>query len=156
MYKAIDIARYIINNYSISNLQLQKILYFIQAYYLVYYDKKIFNEDICKSPFCVVVWEVYNEFKMYGALNIPHIKQWYEGEIWNFRKITYENKIAKEDCCNIDKVVNVFSKYHNHELNDLVWNQIYDDCEDIIEIDRLKEYFKGGGLIFSPKQRRNG
>ena len=39
MYNALDVSRYIINysndkNYGISNLKLQKILYFVQAYFL--------------------------------------------------------------------------------------------------------------------------
>ena len=49
MYSAIDVARYIIahcnrNGQTISNLKLQKILYFIQAEFLVVQDKPCFQE----------------------------------------------------------------------------------------------------------------
>ena len=45
MYNVLDICRYIINysddkGYGISNLKLQKVLYFIQAYFVSYTEKK--------------------------------------------------------------------------------------------------------------------
>ena len=53
MYKAIDVARHIINysnekRYGISNLKLQKLLYMVQAYYLVKTDehKPCFDDPI--------------------------------------------------------------------------------------------------------------
>ena len=51
MYSAIDVARYIIwyckrRRYSISNLKLQKILYFVQANFLVSIGTPCFEEEI--------------------------------------------------------------------------------------------------------------
>lgn len=47
MYNVLDISRYIINysndcNYIISNLKLQKLLYFIQVYFLIEAKKTLF------------------------------------------------------------------------------------------------------------------
>lgn len=50
-YKALDIARYVIDysnykKYRITNLRLQKILYFIQAAFLVFGQKPCFDDVI--------------------------------------------------------------------------------------------------------------
>lgn len=50
-YNVLDVCRYVINysndkDYGISNLKLQKILYFIQAYFLISANKKCFEEKI--------------------------------------------------------------------------------------------------------------
>ncbi len=67
MYSAIDVARYIIwyckrRRYSISNLKLQKILYFVQANFLVSIGTPCFEEEIEAWDFGPVVPEVYHEF----------------------------------------------------------------------------------------------
>ena len=51
MYQGIEIADYILNyaeqcNYQITNLRLQKILYYIQLNFLKQYDHVIFEDDI--------------------------------------------------------------------------------------------------------------
>lgn len=76
MYKAITIAKYIIkrcneNSIIISNLKLQKILYFIQAEFLVVTDSPCFQETIEAWDFGPVVPEVYYEYRMYGSASIP-------------------------------------------------------------------------------------
>lgn len=51
MYNVLDVCRYVINysndkDYDISNLKLQKLLYFIQAYFLINKNETCFNETI--------------------------------------------------------------------------------------------------------------
>lgn len=75
MYNIIDLSNYIIqycqkNKYSISNLKLQKLLYFIQAQFLVQYDKPIFNNAIEAWDFGPVVPEAFDYFKMFGSSEI--------------------------------------------------------------------------------------
>ena len=65
MYSAIDIARYIIwycknHGYTISNLKLQKILYFVQAEFLVSAGAPCFYQDIEAWDFGPVIPEVYH------------------------------------------------------------------------------------------------
>ena len=74
MYKAIDVAKYIVNKciddgYPISNLQLQKILYFIQRYYLQK-DDQLFDDDFEAWQFGPVIPAVYYKFCGYGAMPI--------------------------------------------------------------------------------------
>ena len=77
-YKVLDIARYIINysneqQYGISNLKLQKLLYFVQAEFLAFTEKKqpCFQEEIEAWGFGPVVPGVYKEFRQYGSSNSP-------------------------------------------------------------------------------------
>lgn len=63
MYRAEDVAAYIINKqvddgYPISNLKLQKILYFVQAEFLVSKDEPCFDDVIEAWDFGPVVESV--------------------------------------------------------------------------------------------------
>ena len=77
MYKALDIAKYIIwyskqKNYSISNLKLQKILYFIQADYIANTSRLCFRDSIEAWDFGPVVSSIYGLYKIYGSAEIPY------------------------------------------------------------------------------------
>ena len=79
MYSANLIAKYIIKQCSeckkpISNLKLQKILYFVQAEFLVTTHKPCFEEKIEAWDFGPVVPLVYNKYKIFGGAIIPYIK----------------------------------------------------------------------------------
>lgn len=75
MYKAIDIAKYIIcyaneKKEEVTNLKLQKLLYYAQAWYLVNFNKPLFDEKIEAWQFGPVIPDVYNEFKSFGRTPI--------------------------------------------------------------------------------------
>lgn len=75
-YKAIDIARYVINYLEdsgrhISNLKLQKILYYIQAAFLSETGLPCYEDDIVRWRHGPVVKSVYDEFRCYTDENIP-------------------------------------------------------------------------------------
>ena len=79
MYSALDVSRYIIDRckkkgYGISNLKLQKILYFVQTEFLVVLNTPCFFESIEAWESGPVVPEVYQKYKMYCGGNIPSIK----------------------------------------------------------------------------------
>lgn len=88
MYSALDIAKYIID-YSnrrdtpVSNLQLQKILYYIQMNFYRRLNKPAFNEDIEAWKYGPVVSSVYNVYCMYGASDIclmyPEVRKIFSG-----------------------------------------------------------------------------
>lgn len=84
-YDVLDISRYIINysndkDYGVSNLKLQKILYFVQAYFLINIpDSHVcFKERIEAWNFGPVVPKAYREYKQYGSTNIPTILSFIE------------------------------------------------------------------------------
>lgn len=80
MYGVLDVAQYIIRRChsqgrSISNLKLQKILYFVQAQYLVETGNRCFREEIEAWDFGPVVPEAYHYYKAYGSANIPTFRR---------------------------------------------------------------------------------
>lgn len=133
IYDVLDVARYIINysnekGYEISNLKLQKILYFVQAYFL-YLDKEkpCFYEAIEAWDFGPVVPEVYREYKQYGSGNIPTVKSYIKyshGNYWNAKKFSFEDRnIQQEDKIKINKMVDALSKYSATDLVTITHNQ---------------------------------
>ena len=75
MNKAVILAKYIVNKCykegcPVSNLQLQKILYYIQREFLQNLDKPAFPEEIEARQFGPVVRVVYNRFCGYGSMPI--------------------------------------------------------------------------------------
>ncbi|MBQ8682011.1 MAG: DUF4065 domain-containing protein [Bacilli bacterium] len=78
IYSALDIVKYIIisereKGHIISNLKLQKVLYFIQAEFLVIKNEPCFKEDIIATDFGPIILEVYHEYKILLVLAFPLI-----------------------------------------------------------------------------------
>ena len=77
-YNVLTVCRHIIKfsnekDYGISNLKLQKILYFVQAYFLLKKDdhSPCFAEKIEAWDFGPVVPEAYREYERFGSGDIP-------------------------------------------------------------------------------------
>lgn len=159
-YKVLDVCRFVINysnerDYGISNLKLQKVLYFIQAYFLI--KKKdhstCFDEKIEAWDFGPVVPEAYYEYKQYGSGDIPTIKSYImfnEKDIWNAKRIEFEDTIiADEDKSLIERVVDKFADCSATNLVSLTYRQSpwidayvpYQNNE--ITIKAIREYFNG-------------
>lgn len=83
MYDVLDVSRYIINycnqhSLLITNLKLQKLLYFIQAQFLlINFNNPCFYQKIEAWPYGPVVPEAYHEFKGFGNNHIPPITTFY-------------------------------------------------------------------------------
>lgn len=72
VYEALDIAKFIVNKctvekHPITNLQLQKTLYFLQKKHLVEFGSCLFDDDIQAWQFGPVVPEVYYQFCGFGS-----------------------------------------------------------------------------------------
>lgn len=76
---ALDVANYVVNlcieeNKPVSNLQLQKILYYIQRFFL-FSNNPIFDDDFIAMDFGPAILEVYNQYCGFGGskitFNIP-------------------------------------------------------------------------------------
>lgn len=141
MYSVIDVAKYIIwyckkQGYSVSNLKLQKILYFVQANFLVTKDEPCFEEDIEAWDFGPVVPEAYHEFKIFGSSDIP-----------GFICRNAEEMILRKDRILINEMVNQCAKYSASTLvsithNQSPWKNAYEKyCNNVIEKEEIKEYF---------------
>jgi uncharacterized phage-associated protein len=77
VHKASDIAKAILRMVEpeygdiISNLKLQKLLYYMQGFHLAIFNKPLFQEDVVAWSYGPVVREVYQEYKQYGNGAIP-------------------------------------------------------------------------------------
>lgn len=140
MYCALDIARYIIcyayeKGVTITNLKLQKLLYYAQAWYLVNFGTTLFEDKIEAWQFGPVVPNVYNEFKNFGRnpIELP------EDECTNI--------ISDENCINyLDEFCEHFMKYSATDLvsmthNEEPWKMAYLSDNKEIKPDVMKEYY---------------
>jgi len=80
MALATNVAKYILNladvekGQVISNLALQKLLYYCQGYYLAFTENRepLFEEDILAWRWGPAVSNVYHEYKHYGSGSLPN------------------------------------------------------------------------------------
>lgn len=156
-YKVMDIARFIINysnekEYLISNLKLQKLLYFVQAYYLGLTEEHnpCFSEDFQAWDFGPVIPKVYKTFKIYGASNIPKINEYITeaSNIFDRKKVKYNiDTIDINDRSNISKIVDAFSSYSSTDLVKITqeqspWINVYVPYENKkISKESIKDFF---------------
>lgn len=157
-YKVLDVCRHVINysndrDYGISNLKLQKVLYFIQAYFIIRTDEPCFEEKIEAWDFGPVVPEAYREYKQFGSGDIPtitHIVDFDEDNIWNSTVQPYEDDVLSDtDKTLVEAVVNRFSDYSATDLVSIThrqapWKNVYQRGKNNeITVKAIKEYFRG-------------
>lgn len=143
---AIDIAKNIINIYNakvdelvcnygivpeyITNLKLQKLLYFVQAICLMIFDKKAFPEKILAWSYGPVVNEVYQLYKQNHATEI-------------------KSELGTKDISSglykiIDEVVNCYGSIEANKLIDFTHEEepwINTEINKEINIDLIKDYY---------------
>ena len=139
MYDVQLIARYVINRCAQnerpnSNLKLQKILYFVQAEFLVGMGKACFDDEIEAWTYGPVVPAVYFEYKIFGSTNIPD-----QGDN-DFESISRQDK----DC--LDAIIDVAAKYSASSLVEIThrqspWKNAYRRKDKVIKQSEIKEYF---------------
>lgn len=158
MYNVLDVCRFVINysndrDYGISNLKLQKVLYFIQAYFLITTPEQCFRERIEAWDFGPVVPEAYREYKQFGSSNIPSVSYYVEmnfEDFWNSKVKKYSNEVISDgDKKRIEAVVDRFSDYSATDLvqithNQTPWMDAYvPHRNNEITPQAIKEYFNG-------------
>ncbi len=144
---AVDVSKYVLTvctekSESITNLHLQKILYFLQVEVLRKYDMRLFEDDIEAWKFGPVVREVYHEYRGYGGLEIARIYDDcknifddFEVNNKNFKKFL-DNliiKLSKENAWNLVKI--------SHSKNS-AWEKTFKDGAghyDVICVEMLRE-----------------
>ena len=84
---------------TISNLKMQKLLYYAQGHFLATYQKPLFNDKIEAWEYGPVVKNVYDSFKKYGKLAIDF------KELDNFKSDIYTEE-------HLDTLPFVFNKYN--------------------------------------------
>lgn len=141
-YDVLDIAKYIIHhsnekNYNISNLRLQKILYFVQAQFIQSLNKPCFNDLFECWEYGPVIPKVYSKYKRNGSLSIPSVKG------------VTNSVIEINDRILINKIIDQAAKINSFKLVEIShkqnpWKNNYKpklNCE--IPMEDMFKYFRG-------------
>ena len=165
-YTAEDVARYVLLesdkvNHPASNLRRQRLLYFIDGYYMAVHGGKsdLFREEFRAWKYGPAVQEVYFLFLPNGADSIP--KERYENKetaVFNdtTKKVNFKlspwnpDVISEGDRSFIDNIVNLLSYYDDFTLVNIShdpsgpWARHYDgNSKSIIPKEEIRSYFKG-------------
>jgi len=141
-HKASDIAKIILKLSNpdvgdiISNLKLQKLLYYVQGFALAMYDKPLFDEDIEAWMYGPVVPCVYQEYKEFGS-----------GAIEFDSDFEIPKTITEEDISLIKEVYDVYGQYSALKLMNLThdespWKSTQTGQGNVIEQAEMLSYFK--------------
>lgn len=145
--KVVSVAEYFLNKIdpeageSVTPLKLQKLVYYAQAWSLVFY-KSLFEEDFQAWVHGPVIPSLYIHFKEYGSANIP--------KVFSFDSSVFEN----EEITVLDLVWSVYGKYDAKYLERLThieksWLDAregigHDErCINVISKEEIKKYFSG-------------
>lgn len=124
--KALDVAKYIINKCielgkPISNLQLQKIMYFVHLDFLKKTGKKLITDEKFQAwQYGPVIESIYNKFRIYGGFTID-------------RRFEECNELNSEDDLLIDSSVKKYINLRPWELvqkshnPDGAWAKVYEE-----------------------------
>lgn len=143
----IDLAYYIINSGQFSDLnplKLQKLLYYIQSWHLVFRGEKLFENDFEAWIHGPVVREVFGHFRSNGVLM-------YEPMPTN-RNFSNNLDLEKEQLEIIEDVLEEYgdkTPYHLECLThrEMPWIEARGDCSDtdictnVINNDTIKKYY---------------
>ena len=140
MYDVKDIANWflIYNSYmetnqgadGMSNLKLQKLLYYAQSAYLALKNAPLFSNNIVAWKHGPVVEEVYQKYKKYGS-----------DDIKEFDKLDIDKETEKI----LTEVYNVFGEYSAWGLRNLTHTEkpyVETKMNNVIPQDLMKESFK--------------
>jgi len=123
---------------NLTNLKLQKLLYFAQAWYLVFYKHPLFDNEIQAWVHGPVIPEIYSRFKKYGWSPI----------IEEISKPDLSENIKKH----LIKVFNYYGRYSAYELESITygaepWKNARDNLppdassENIISHQDMQDYY---------------
>lgn len=139
----------------VNNKKLQKLLYYVYSWVLVYKDKKLFTEPLEAWLHGPVVPSVYQEYKHFGFKNIEFNKQDVKFDVTDDIKLL------------IDAVLEQYSKYDADYLEYLSHTETpwikarknqnnYDDVIKFSTIDDkdIKEYYKQAMVKEEKKEKQ--
>lgn len=155
----------------ISNLKLQKLLYYAQAYALVFLDRPLFDDPITAWDHGPVVESVYHSYKQYGKSPLPPLQaysltQFNEDELiilnrvandygqytaWKLRNLTHEEEPWLNTPRDLHMDIKVIKNYFVKKLRQPVDNQPTFD----INVEAIKSSIDSGRIdvpkLDSPK-----
>ncbi|MEJ1391694.1 MAG: DUF4065 domain-containing protein [Candidatus Sedimenticola sp. (ex Thyasira tokunagai)] len=118
----------------LSNLKLQKLVYYAQGFSLAMNDKPLFEEPIKAWQHGPVCAELYHEFKEYGGGAIPPVQV----------DLSAYDDDTQELLNEVNKIFGQFSawKLRNLTHEEPTWLNAYEKPDDTITQKAMKDYFK--------------
>lgn len=119
----------------ISNLKLQKLLYYMQGYHLAFFNEKFFEDHLEAWTYGPVVPTAYHRFKEFGPKAIILDPNEYQ-EI--------ELNPAQEDMFN--QVLNEYGKFSAIKLMEMThketpWKEAFEKQDKVISVETMKNFF---------------
>ena len=118
----------------ITNLKLQKLLYYEQGYHLACFGKPLFNEEVLAWQYGPVVREVYDAFSKCGGRALMP-----QGGVYSFRN--------KEEEALFEEVFDAYNKYSASYLvemthNEAPWKSVQANTDSVISKESMKAFFE--------------
>ncbi len=139
-YKAIDIANKLLSRAAnggdgelMSNMKLQKMLYYQQGFHLAYFNEPLFEEDIEAWMYGPVVPCVYERFKKSGSKGLEPFAE--EIALNNIEEVLF------------DEVYSVYGAFSARGLMNMThqespWLTTTPGVGNVISTDKLTQFFK--------------
>lgn len=143
MVSVYDVARYFLSLVDeeagdfLSNLKLQKLVYYAQGFNLALFNRPLFSDEIEAWRHGPVVPELYRAYKSFGSGAIPH-------------PTDFDPDIFDKDTCELlDEVYQVYGQYSAWRLRDMTheetpWVESFDPYgfRNVIEHEAMRNYFR--------------
>lgn len=119
----------------ISNLKLQKLLYYMQGYHLAFFGNKFFDADLVAWTYGPVVPDVYHRFKENGAFGIVLDSTQHE-----------HINLSDEEEDMFSQVLAEYGKFSAIRLMEMThqetpWKEATDTEEKIIDTETMRSFF---------------
>ncbi|EAK9869580.1 DUF4065 domain-containing protein [Campylobacter lari] len=139
MVNALDLAKYILykSDKDLSNLELQKTLYFTELDYIKKFDKHLISDDFEAWKYGPVARDVYCEYRNYGANSIDKPNDEIQLNLDNEELEIIDNSIQK---CNKQSYWILVEKSHR---KDGAWEQSFkENKKEVINKELIKQEAK--------------
>ena len=137
---------------SVSPKKLQKLVYYVESWHLVHFDKELIEENFEAWIHGPVVPELYHDLKQFGYNDIKVINEELDSTDQRIEKVANENDITEDQLELIYSVLNKYGVLNSFELEMLThseqpWIEARDGypphmrCNKIISKDRMKTFY---------------
>lgn len=137
---------------SVSPKKLQKLIYYVEAWHLVYFDKTLIDENFEAWVHGPVVPELYQYLKQFGYDNIEIIDDELDSAKERINKVAKENNLTDDQMELIYSVLNRYGSLTSFELEMLThseqpWIEArqgippHERCTNIISKEEMKAFY---------------
>jgi uncharacterized phage-associated protein len=149
---SIILAEYILQNFgAMSHLKLQKIIYYIEALHLAYFDKSLIDDDFQAWLHGPVSRKIYDALKGYSVL---YSEVEYKADETNRNPTDLiKSALTEDQVVLMTDILTEYSKLTSYQLETLTHEEtpwiearkgvpIGDRCENIISKETMRTYYK--------------